>query len=165
MGTVQWAPFQSNQKRVGLSEWQRFERSSISVHVHSTYQELHTRELVQLMPSTGRRERTTRISPRSTGTFLSDLEDSCTAWFDATIRKNTELNCSSIFASYCTETPDGRNRSGNRHCLSVRGPCIWCLSALQHVLQRKCMKARAMADIRQARAWRDTFVGSLAHLR
>lgn len=72
---------------------------------------------------------------------LDDLEASCLVLFCAKARRIEKLNYFHFHATYCCDIPEDKGIDGIRHGLSVRVPCVECLSTVDNIQPRGCKKA------------------------
>lgn len=94
---------------------------------------------------------------------LDDLESTCTAVVCATSRRNMEVNCSPILEPYCCDISEGQDIIELPPGLKLRRQGAQCLSTMEVIEQRGCLKAKTMAGTSQARVGRDDLLSSLAH--
>lgn len=95
-------------------------------------------------------------------TVLAYPDSICIAQLPARSKSNMELSCFFILASFCCDSPEGRNISGTRHGLSMRRPYVRRLGTKEDVRQKRGMKARIMVDTCKMRARREDLESSLA---
>lgn len=81
---------------------------------------------------------------------LANRKHSCTAAIGVKTKSEVEVNRFLILAAYCGGIPKRKNISVLRHVSSVRGFCVWFLSVIKDIPQRRYMRARKVTDNCQA---------------
>lgn len=86
---------------------------------------------------------------------LDELGSACMTGILARSQTNTELRCIPVLVAYYCDIPDGREVSGTLLWLSVRRPCVQCLSKMDDSSQQRCMRAMFTRDNCHAKAKRE----------
>lgn len=108
-------------------------------------------------------ERKTCVQHRSSGMVLDELEYTFMTGFDTRTKKNVELNCFSILASYCGDIPEGEDITDNWYESSERNSYVPSLKKMIGKGQLRHMDVWTTSENNQTRAIRKTFMLSLPH--
>lgn len=133
-----------------------------SVYRYFTSPIIEAEKCIQLTFGTERTEGKMRSSHQFIHMALDDLASTYTVGFRSILKNNTELNCFLINTSYCRDISDGKYIGGIWQTLSMRKPCVRCLSTMDNIMHWGCIIVSTIACTYRARARKEDLMNCLA---
>lgn len=162
MGTIQRNVFQLKLKRVKV--WQRqilecLENQYTAILFFRSCMLNNKYKWRPVQRGENEKIRTLHVSLRM---VLDDLVSIYRAGFHTGSESNMKLNCFPFLALFCCSISKGKAFSAIRHGLSLKRPCVRCLSKTEGIRQQRCMSSTTMAGSCQARTRTEESVSYLA---